>query len=428
VLLAVLLVLPALARAAQLPFTGWLTGLREAPLPVLAAIAMSLLTGVVLLARVYGLLLATRHILSIVAVIGAVGAVTLSLACLVSRDIYRVALLAATAQIALAITALGAGGYSAGLLIAVVSAPLSLLLLVIAASLARAYRSRDITQMGGAWRRMRRTSLSLGFWAIAAAGLDLVGYDVVSTVFLNRFPNGGHMTGWVQDLVAVLAIAAVVLTALYAFRLVLTVCAGTPAARRGFVAERLTEAEPRLRGLQGWAAGATVGAILIGLPGIGAIGQGKGRIPALTFSHWIYFGSSHQALPLNGSALLVAALALAAGVAGVALVSRLRLERLGARLGLPRLVAAAPVALAWTLARVTGAGEALAGEVVAVDDGLVEPLFDSAGESVEVAAWALDRVRARRLRIGLGVMLTLVLLLVGASVLAASGHFPVHTT
>ena len=177
--------------------------------------------------------------------------------------------------------------------------------------------------MGGAWRRMRRTSLSLGLWALAAGGLDLVGYDLVSTVFLNHFPNGGHMTGWVRDLVAVLAIAAMVLTALYAVRLVAKVCAGAPAARRGFVVERLAEAEPRLRALQAWSAAATVVAVVIGLPGIAAIGHGKGRVPALTFSRWIYFGTSHQALPLSGAALGVAAAALLVGGGGGVAVARL---------------------------------------------------------------------------------------------------------
>jgi NADH:ubiquinone oxidoreductase subunit 5 (subunit L)/multisubunit Na+/H+ antiporter MnhA subunit len=428
VILAGLLVVAALARAAQLPFTGWLTGLREAPLPVLAIVATSLLTGVVLLARVYDLLLVTHHVLSVVAVVGAVGAVWLSASCLVSRDIYRVALLSAAAQIALAITALGAGGYSAGLLITFVSAPLTLLLLVTAGGLARAYQTRDISQMGGAWTRLRRTSLGLGLWAVAAGGLDLVGYDVISTVFLNRFPNGGHMTLWVRDLVAVLAVLAVVLTALYAVRLLVTVCAGAPAARRGFLAEKLVEAEPLFRTLQAWAAAATVGAIVIGLPGITGFGQGKGRVPALTFSRWVYFGGSHQVLPLEGGALAVAAAALIVGVVGGAVVPRLGLSRLWARLPLARLAPAAPAAVRWTAALAARAGDVLAGEVVALDRDLVEPLYDSPGEGVEVAAWSLERVRARRLRLGLGVMLVIVLLLVGASVLAAGGHFPVHTT
>jgi len=45
VILTVLLVVAALVHAAQAPFTGWLTGLREAPLPVLGAITMSMLAG-----------------------------------------------------------------------------------------------------------------------------------------------------------------------------------------------------------------------------------------------------------------------------------------------------------------------------------------------------------------------------------------------
>jgi NADH:ubiquinone oxidoreductase subunit 5 (subunit L)/multisubunit Na+/H+ antiporter MnhA subunit len=447
VILTVLLVVAALAHAAQAPFTAWLTGLREAPLPVLGAITMSLLAGVILLARIYTLLLVTPGVLSILAVIGAVGAVWLSAACFVSRDIYRVALLSASAQLALAITAMGAGGYSAGLLITVVSAPLSLLLLVTAGSLARAYRTRDIGEMGGAWRRMRHTSLSLGLWALAAAGLDLVGYDVVSSIFLNRFPNmreevgsttryiivqGGQMAGWVRDLVAVLAIAAVVLTALYAVRLLVTICRGTPAVRRGFLVEKLTEAEPPLRTLQRWCAAATVGAVVVGLPGIAAIGHGKGRVPALTFSHWIYYGASHQILPVEWWAFAAAAAALVVGVAGGVAVSRAGLTRRVARLGvwlrIPTLSATGPAAVRWAFAFGARAGNALAGEVVAFDHELVEPLYDSAGEGIEAAAWSLERVRVRRLGIGLGVTLAVILLLVGASVLAAGGHFPVHTT
>ncbi len=432
VILTVLLVVAALAHAAQAPFTGWLTGLREAPLPVLAGITVSMLAGVSVLARIYTLLLVTPHVLSVLAVIGAVGAVWLSTACLVSRDIYRVALLSAAAQLAFAITAMGAGGYSAGLLITFVSAPLSLLLLVTAGSLARAYRTRDIGEMGGAWRRMRRTSLGLGLWTVAAAGLDLVGYDVVSSILLNRFPNGGHMTGWVRDLVAVLAVAAVVLTALYAVRLLVTVCRGTPAVRRGFLVEKLTEAEPRLRALQGWTAAATVVAVVIGLPGIAAIGHGKGRVPALTFSHWIYYGASHQNLPVEGWAFAAVAAALVVGVAGGAAVSQARLSRRLARIGLwlrlPTLTATAPAAVRRAIALGARVGDTLAGEVVALDHELVEPLYDSAGDGIEAVAWSMERVRVRKLRIGLAVMLAVVLLLVGASVLAAGGHFPVHTT
>jgi hypothetical protein len=232
--------------------------------------------------------------------------------------------------------------------------------------------------------------------------------------------QGGQMAGWVRDLVAVLAIAAVVLTALYAVRLLVTVCRGTPAVRRGFLVEKLTEAEPRLRALQGWTAAATVVTVVIGLPGIAAIGHGKGRVPALTFSHWIYYGASHQSLAVEWWAFAAVAVALVVGVAGGVAVAQVGLSR--------RLTATAPAAVRRAIALGARVGDTLAGEVVAFDHELVEPLYDSAGEGIEAVAWSMERVRVRKLRIGLAVMLAVVLLLVGASVLAAGGHFPVHTT
>jgi len=77
-----------------------------------------------------------------------------------------------------------------------------------------------------------------------------------------------------------------------------------------------------------------VGAVVVGLPGIAAIGHGKGRVPALTFSHWIYYGASHQTLPVEWWAFAAAAAALVVGVAGGAAVSRAELTRRVARLGL----------------------------------------------------------------------------------------------
>jgi len=118
----------------------------------------------------------------------------------------------------------------------------------------------------------------------------------------------------------------------------------------------------------------------------------------------------------------------AGGVAVVRAGLTPRMARLGHRLRMPILGATGPAAVRWAFALGARAGNVLAGEVVAFDRDLVEPLYDSAGEGIEVAAEALERVRARRLGIAIGVMLAVILLLVGASVLAAGGHFPVHTT
>ncbi len=429
VLMCLLLTVPALVRSAQVPFTSWITRLREAPLPVLAALAASLLSGVVLVARIYPLLLGTRHALSGLAVVAAVGAAVLAAACFASRDIYRFALLFATCQLALAMTALGAGGYSLGLLIAYVSAPLSLLLLAVAASVARAYRTRDTRLMGGAWGRMRRTSIGLGVWALLAGGLDLVAYDLLASLLRNRFPNAGHLAGWVDGLVLGLSIAALLLIALAAGRLVVAVCSGQPVPRRGGVVERIAEAEPRLLGTQALLGGAAILTVLAGLPGIsayGQIGKGRVRVPGLTFSHWVFYGPHRQSLSPVPLALAIAAGILVIGFAGGRLSARANWEDVRRRLHLPAL-SLAP-ALAWVAVRAVSAGELFARQVTGADRTLVEPLYDAAGEAVETASWSLDRLRSRHLRIGVAAAVTLLLVLAGLSVLAAGGRLPVHTT
>lgn len=430
VVMCLLFGVAALIRSAQLPFTGWFSALREAPLPVLAALAVSLLAGVILVARVYTLLLVTLHALSVLTLVAATGAVGLALASLMARDIYRLALLSTAAQVALAITALGAGGYSAGLLIAFVTAPLGLLLFAVAGSVARSYRTRDIGLMGGAWGRMRRTSLGLGVWAVLTAGLDLVGYDAVSTLFLNRLPNAGHLAAWVRDLAAALVIVALVLTTLYAARLLVRVCAGQPVPRRGGVVERIAEAEPRLRSVQAWCAAAAAVAVVTGLPGIQGFGTGKSRVPGLTFSHWVFYGGIKQKLPFDPLALAVALVVLAGGLAVGILAARVDWGRVRARARIPALGAAPwakrlPGLVPQIAAR---AGMALAARTVATDRLVIEPLYDAAGEGMESAAWALGRAPGRRMRLGLLAALAVVLLLVGLSVLAAGGRLPVHTT
>ncbi|MGD0834200.1 MAG: proton-conducting transporter membrane subunit [Candidatus Dormibacteria bacterium] len=429
IILAVLVIVPALVHSAQAPFTRWLTGLREAPLPVLAALSLTLLSGLFLLARAYTLLLVSPQVLTVLAVVGAASAVGLGAACLVSTDIYRIALLAAAAQVSLAVAALGAGGYSDAMLIAFVSLPLSLLLLVAAGSLARSYRTRDIHQMGGAWSRMRRTSLALGMWALGAGGLDLVGYDLLSTLFHNNFAGGGRMPTGARDAAVILAVVALALTALSAARLLLTVCRGEPVRRRGFEVDRITEAAPRLRLLQAGLAAATIVAVLAGIPGLHSFGsaRGRGHIPGLTFSHWVFYGGTRQVLPVSGAAFLVAAVILVAALVAGVLVWRRKGSDLGARAwSAVRSPLAPALGLALSFGLRVAAG--VADGITALDAGLVGPFYDAPAEGIADAVLPLGSIRQRRLRLGLAAVLVVVLILVGASVLAATGHLPVHTT
>ena len=54
------------------------------------------------------------------------------------------------------------GGYSPGVFIAFTSIFTSTLLLLAVGNLIRVYRTDDIAEMGGAWPRLRTTSIALG--------------------------------------------------------------------------------------------------------------------------------------------------------------------------------------------------------------------------------------------------------------------------
>ena len=47
----------------------------------------------------------------------------------------------------------------------------STLLLLAVGNLVRVYRTDDIAEMGGAWAKLRTTSIALGVWALLAGGI-----------------------------------------------------------------------------------------------------------------------------------------------------------------------------------------------------------------------------------------------------------------
>jgi hypothetical protein len=222
-----------------------------------------------------------------------------------------------------------------------------------------------------------------------------------------------------------------VLTALYAFRVVFTVATGAPARRRGFDVGRLREADPQLRRSVFVALGGAVAATVVGIPGISAFTVGSRRIPGLTFSHFIFYGGFRQQLALDFGALAIAAVVGAGGTLAAwwlfsaqrsAAVSTLRgrFARLGSALDGPtrseRLAAVVPI------------GFVRAGVVLdAVDTHLFDPIPDAMGESVGLLSVWLARLRTPRFGVSTAAAFAVVAVLLAASILAATGHFPVST-
>ena len=423
-LLAVATLIVALVLAAQLPFTGWLSGLSGSPVPVMALLASGLLAGPVVLAQDYDLFLVAPHLLSVVAVVGAISAVLLAVFALGTRDLHRIALLTVAAQTGLGFVGLGVGGFSPGMFAVFAAAATGLLLFLVVSVVTGAYRTRDIAELGGG-RRLRRTTIALWIWALAAGGLNLAGYHVLAAVFRNEVPGGGHVAGWVQTLCTVAVIVTLLLTALGAGRLIGAVTGGEAVKRRGFEPDRqIREAGPWTSRVTVLSAVLVVVAALIAIPGVNSFEAGGRHIPGLTFSHWVFYGGIRQQLAVSGPALLIAALALVAGLAGGRLlVPRPELADLRGRvLGGRR----------FTFERVTrplaGLGDAAGALAANGDRRLLRPLLDGPGEGLELAAAAVERGRSPRAAAVIAVAVVATLLIAAGGVLAATGHFPVNLT
>ena len=430
VVLSVLFVVAALIRAAIGPLHVWLSGTLESPAPGVALVMLaSLVPAGILVARVYPLLLEAPHMLTVLALTGAAGALVAAVLALAQRDLFRLGMFAVSSQAGVVLASFGMGGYSPALFVLFTASCLAVVYFLAADNLARAYRSRSITDVAGARRRMPRTTLVLGGWALGVSGLSLNTYSALSVTFRNALPVSGRVSSLTQALVAIALLGVAVLTSLFAFRVLFLVATGDPTRRRGFDNARLRDAAPQLRGAALLALAGAAAATVVGVPGVSTFSIGSRTVPGLTFSHFIFYGQFRQQLALDGVALLLAVL-LGAGGAGAAWwlfsaqrrPATARLRRSFARAG----DALAGPTVSERVAAEVPRGFVSAGEVLdAVDAQLLEPVIDSMGESVGWASRWMERLRTPRLGTSTAAAFAVVAILLAASILAVTGHFPV---
>ena len=432
VVLGVLFVVAAAIRAGIGPLHVWLSGVLEAPIAGLPLLMLgALVPAAVLLARVYPLLLEAPHLLTALALTGAAGAVGAAVLALAQRDLFRLGTFAVCSQAGLILATFGMGGYSPALFMLFTASFLAVTYFLAAGNLSRGYRTRQVADCGGAWQRMPRTALTLGGWAVGISGLSLNSYSAISATLRNTLPAGGSVSSLTEVVVVVVAaLLTIVLTAVYAFRLLFLVATGDPSRRRGFDVSRLRDADPRLRRTALLALAGAAAATLVGIPGVSGFSIGTRRIAGLTFSHFIYYGGVRQQLALDFLALALAAV-LGAGGAAVAwwffaagrrsatVSMRARFARVGNLLAGPtpaeRLAAVAPIAL-------VRAGE----ELHRFDDQLLDPVPMAMGESVALGSDLLARLRSARIGLSTAAAFGIIAILVAASILAVTGHLPVH--
>jgi NADH-quinone oxidoreductase subunit L len=216
--IALLLVLGATGKSAQIPLYVWLPDAMEGPTPVSALIhaATMVTAGVYMIVRAHVLFDRSPFALGVVAVIGAATALFAATVGMVQTDIKRVLAYSTISQLGYMFLACGAAAYSAAIFHLVTHAFFKGLLFLAAGAVIHSMGGeQDMRAMGG----LRKT-VPITFWTMSAGVFAISGIPPFSGFFSKDAilyaaflsPTAGPIL-WFVGLVTVL------LTAFYMFRL-----------------------------------------------------------------------------------------------------------------------------------------------------------------------------------------------------------------
>jgi NADH-quinone oxidoreductase subunit L len=216
--IALLLVLGATGKSAQIPLYVWLPDAMEGPTPVSALIhaATMVTAGVYMIVRTHALFDRAPLALSVVAVIGAATAFFAATVGIVQTDIKRVLAYSTISQLGYMFLACGAAAYSAAIFHLVTHAFFKGLLFLAAGSVIHAVGGeQDMRVMGGLRRYIPVTFWTMTMGVFAISGIPpFAGFFSKDQILAEVFhsPNGGPLL-WAVGVVT----AAI--TAFYMFRL-----------------------------------------------------------------------------------------------------------------------------------------------------------------------------------------------------------------
>ncbi len=216
--IALLLVLGATGKSAQIPLYIWLPDAMEGPTPVSALIhaATMVTAGIYMVVRSHVLFDRAPLALTVVAIIGALTAFFAATVGIVQTDIKRVLAYSTISQLGYMFLACGAAAYSAAIFHLLTHAFFKALLFLAAGSVIHAMGGeQDMRAMGGLRRYIPVTFWTMTMGVFAISGLPpFAGFfskdAILAEVF--RSPNGGPLL-WAVGLVT----AAI--TSFYMFRL-----------------------------------------------------------------------------------------------------------------------------------------------------------------------------------------------------------------
>ena len=214
----------AMGKSAQFPLNTWLPDAMEGPTPVSSLIhaATMVAAGVFLVARMFPLFEESAVALNAVAIVGGTTAVLAAAMAVVANDIKRVLAFSTVSQLGYMFLALGVGAWQIAIFHLLTHAFFKCLLFLTAGSVHHSVHTFDMRYMGGLRRWMPVTYVATLIGALSLVGIaPLAGFWSKDEVLAAAWAADGAGDVGVSRLVLVLGMAAVFMTAFYAFRLVL---------------------------------------------------------------------------------------------------------------------------------------------------------------------------------------------------------------
>jgi NADH-quinone oxidoreductase subunit L len=216
---ALLLVLGATGKSAQIPLYVWLPDAMEGPTPVSALIhaATMVTAGIYMVARAHVLFDRSPYALGVVAIIGAATAIFAASIGMVQQDIKRVLAYSTISQLGYMFLACGVGAYAAGIFHLLTHAFFKALLFLAAGSVIHALSGeQDMRKMGGLRKKIPVTFWTMTAGVFAIAGIwPFAGFfskdEILFKVFLWPNPLGKLLWG--------VGLVTAGMTSFYMFRL-----------------------------------------------------------------------------------------------------------------------------------------------------------------------------------------------------------------
>jgi NADH-quinone oxidoreductase subunit L len=212
-----LLFFGAMGKSAQFPFHIWLPDAMAGPTPVssLMHAATMVTAGVYLMARTFPLFQnMAQEARPWMVAIGAITLFAIGLLALVANDIKKVLAYSTVSQLGYMMTAVAAGGYTAGMFHLFTHAFFKALLFLGAGAVIHAVHSNNMTDMGGLRKYMPTTFWTFIIGSAALAGIfPLAGFWSKDEILATLDYEGYTLVMWI-------AIAGAFVTAFYMTRLV----------------------------------------------------------------------------------------------------------------------------------------------------------------------------------------------------------------